>query len=445
MTADSKNPTSDTARQFFAAQGKQAGAAVLSDPNGGWTAVLTRETAECEYYYLYQHGNGNDQATGSFTLTTLTIGPMPQEVRGQDGPPDLAASANPCKDPPWLAGQFPSFKLAGCAFKPYATVDLDLPTGAREVAVHVLTTHYSISDAKQTPVALLVARNYETALRGLGARAVSDPARPPQPILTRTTPEGEFWYLYRQGSGNADAVGSYTLTTVQVAPLAREVEARDGSLPLEATPCQDPPWLARQFAYFKLDHCDVRDFDRIEVDLPAGAKLLEGRLLANHYSLTDPSKAPVALVMARNYSEALEQIGASLVSDPARHGQVVLTRATPQGTFWYIYSQGSGNDEEVGAYTLTTLLVGPMPQEVEVKDATAPIDISGTVCKPPPWLVRQFAYFRLDRCDVRDFDTVTLDLPDGKRMLSGQVIDDAFVQSDPSKDPVTFVLRQNYT
>jgi outer membrane protein OmpA-like peptidoglycan-associated protein len=446
LTDPSKDPANETARRFFAEQGKKAGATLVSEPDGGWQAVLRHQTPAGDFYYMYTHGGGNDQSTTAFTLTTIKIGPPPQEVRVQNTPQNLAGSVDPCKNPPWLAAQYSYFKLASCEFKDWAAIELDLAAGHKTVAGHMLRTVYELTDEKRDPVALLPAKNYATALLGLGAHLVSEPDKNREPVLTRTTPEGEFWYIYRQSSGNDDSVGSYSLITIQVAPMVQEVEARDSPRPLESSlnPCANPPWLVKQFAYFKLDHCGVREFDRIELDLPSGLKTAEGLMLTTEYTLTDPKKEPVALVPWENYVNALKRIGASLVSDPERHGEAVLTRTTPQGEFWYVYRQSQGNDDGVGSYTLTTMRIGPMPQDVVVRDTTEPVDARGTACQPPPWLVRQFPYFRLDHCDSRDFDTITLQLPDGPKILSGHVIENSYVQSDNSKDPVTFALRQNY-
>jgi len=45
LTDKSKDPTNETARRYYAEQGQKAGAKLMSDPNGGWSATLTKTTS----------------------------------------------------------------------------------------------------------------------------------------------------------------------------------------------------------------------------------------------------------------------------------------------------------------------------------------------------------------------------------------------------------------
>jgi hypothetical protein len=128
-------------------------------------------------------------------------------------------------------------------------------------------------------------------------------------------------------------------------------------------------------------------------------------------------------VARRFYAEQGTKLGAQLKSDPNSGWSAILTKKTPQGELWYSYTHGDGNEESTGSYTLTTVQVAPLVLNVKVKaDPTALEDAKSF--KDPGWLVHQFSYFKLSECSVKDFDTVTLDLPDGQKPVAGRVMED---------------------
>jgi len=179
----------------------------------------------------------------------------------------------------------------------------------------------------------------------------------------RSTPQGDFYYLFLQTQGSDSGAGSYQLVTVQVAPMPQDVVVRD-EIPPPAPPgraCALPPWLVKQFAYFRLDRCDERDFDAVELDLPGGKKTLAGRVIHDDFVLADSHKVAVTFVVRDNYINALQGIGAKLISNPDDISQAVLTRQTPQAEFWFINHETSGNDKSIGAYALTSVQVGGPP------------------------------------------------------------------------------------
>ena len=224
---------------------------------------------------------------------------------------------------------------------------------------------YLLTDRARDPVALFVWQNYVNALQQSGAKLVSDPRAHNRAILTHEAPTGTFWYIYDHTSGNDDATGTYRLTTEQVAPMRQNVQVRDTTALLDTqdNACKDPPWLVRQFDYFRLSHCDTRDFDSITLRLPGGDKTLAGHILRTDYVQSDKSRTPVTAVLRDNYVNTLQSIGARLVSDPHSIFQAVLTRPTPQGKFRYIYAHTRGNDQSTGSYSLTTVQVGGPTQK----------------------------------------------------------------------------------
>ena len=69
---------------------------------------------------------------------------------------------------------------------------------------------------------------------------------------------------------------------------------------------------------------------------------------------------------------------------------------------------------------------------------------SGKVCANPPWLVKQFAYFAVARCDYRDFDQLVVSLPDGDHTLTGRILTTNYALSDEVRDPVAAFVERNY-
>ncbi|MBS2029097.1 MAG: OmpA family protein [Deltaproteobacteria bacterium] len=214
LVDESKNPSNEKARNYFAAQGKRSGATLMSDPQGGWSCTLTRKDAQGEHWYEYAHGSGNDESTGSFTLTTVDLGALKQEVVVREAPTDWNYQTNPCKDPPWLVKQFGYFKIDSCSVSDFDQETLSTPDGDLTLAGHFYRVTYALTDPKKNPVAHAVWQNYVDALKGLGAKLVTKPDEDFKALLTRKTPHGEQWFLYEHGSGNSDSTTSYSLTYV---------------------------------------------------------------------------------------------------------------------------------------------------------------------------------------------------------------------------------------
>ena len=278
----------------------------------------------------------------------------------------LAADKAGCRDPEWAPARLPGFEIEDCGQKTWVSVDLELAGGTRTIQGRRSTVTYELKDPSRDPPNEKARRFYAEQGKKFGAQLMSDPEGGWSAILTKKTPQGELWYSYAHGSGNDESTGSYTLTTLQVAPLVQEVQVRADATPLEADPktCKDPGWLVRQLAAFRLDECSVRDFDTVNLELADGTKPVAGRVLETHYVLTDESRNPVPYAVWKNYVSALEGIGAKLLTDANDHNRAVLSRKTPQGEYWYVYMHGSGNEESTTTYSLVTLLAGgPAPKK----------------------------------------------------------------------------------
>jgi len=362
---ESKNPSNAAAREFHVAAGKKAGATPVTDPGKGWNAILTQKTPQGEYWYIYEHGSGNDASTTSYTLTTWKILPLQQDVVAQPMQASLPAPGGACGNPPWLVKQFAYFKVDTCEARSWDQVKLELPSGEKVLEGRRLTVNYKLTDDSKDPTAFAVQKNYIAALQKIGAKLMSNPTRNATATLMQKTPAGEFWYTYEHGSGNDDSTTSYSLTTVELAPFPQVVVAQvpQGALldDMQGKGCKNPPWLVKQFDYYKLTDCSKEDLDSITLDLPSGRKTLAGRFLELNYTLTDDKKDASARYVQKNYVNALEKIGATLVSRPDDINNAVLTQKMPQGELWYIYKHTGGNDESTSSYSLAALQVGGPP------------------------------------------------------------------------------------
>ena len=365
LSDDPKNASNGAARGFFAAAGQRAGGQLVSDPNEGWSAVLTARTQQGEAWWIYTHGSGNEAETGSFTLTTLQIVPFPQEVQVRADAPRLDITGTDCRPPPWLSRQFPYYRFDGCRISDYDRVTLDLPGGAQTIAGLVVHADYRLTDDAKDQTAAYIWRNYADALRGSGAKLVSDPERRMDAALTRETANGPVWMLYQHGDGNDDSTRSYRLTTIEPGPMPQEIQARatDTALETHTNTCADPPWLTRQFPYFERGTCAHEDFGTLELDLPDGKKTLAGHILRTSYGVSDSRRDPARFFVRDNFVNALRLIGATLVSDPEDLKLVVMTRPIPQGEMTYIYQQTAGTDQAAHGYELVTVQQGgPAPK-----------------------------------------------------------------------------------
>jgi outer membrane protein OmpA-like peptidoglycan-associated protein len=362
LAEGAKDHAAEEIRRFYAAAGRKAGAA-LKSVDEGYNAALQKQSPAGEEWYLYTHGAGNEQSTGSFTLTTLHVEPLRQEVTAQAMSAPLSRKPG-CADPPWLKKQFDYFKRASCEYKDANELELSLAAGSKTVSGRYLEVSYELSDAKRDPAARAVLLNYVAALQAIGARLVSDPDDGSNGTLLQQTPYGQIWYIYEHGGGNEASTESYTLKTLQVDAFPQEVVAQAVSGPLaqSGAHCADPPWLKKQFDYFRIEDCGYRDLDQVVVDLAGGKpKTLAGRYFEITYQLTDEKRTPAALTVKKNYVNALQAIGAKLVSQPDDIYTAVLTQKTSAGEFWYIYRHGSGNEGATGSYSLLTVEVGGPP------------------------------------------------------------------------------------
>ncbi len=441
----SNGPTAAAARTFYLQQAQKTGAKLASDPSDGWKVVFTDKSAKGEFWYLYEHGNGNETSTGSYTLTTIHVVPLLQQVQAQAMKAAPDPTSKQCGNPPWLVKQFTHYKIDSCDGRSHDQVQVDLPGGAKTLEGARTATYYAVDDGKNAETDDSVQKNYIAALKAIGATLVSDPSDESKAVFTQKTPLGEFWYIYAGGSGNSDSRSTYSLTTVQVAALDQQVQTQPMKSPLDTlAKCSDPPWVVKQFPQYKVSDCDNRIWDVVSVDLASGSKTVEGKRTEVTYALSDENKNETAVTIQKNYVQAFKAMGATTLSDLSQANRVVATQKNAAGEFWFIYSHGSGNDESTTSYSLTTVQIAPFPQVVQAQLMKSGLTPQSKPCRNPDWLVKQFGYFAIEECSYRDFDSVTLDLPAGKKVVAGRVLTTDFRLTDPNQTPTQFYAYRNY-
>lgn len=365
-TGESVKVSANDAEAYQIKMAEKAGAKLMTAPDSVYSAVLLRKSAKGEVWYIYSHSGGSDEETDGYELTTVEVQPLKQDVvaKAMTAPMDVSAKA--CTNPPWLVKQFSYFKITECDKKTYDTAQYDLADGSKTISGKKLAVTYELTDETKSPAALAVQKNFVNALEAIGAKLKTDPESSFNAVLTMTTPNGEYWFIYDHGSGNDDETGSYTLTTFEVGAFPQVVVAQPIKEPLDtqAKTCTGPPWLVKQFDIFKVDSCNNRDFDTVTLTLPDGDKAIAGRVLETDYQLTDEAHTPTAAYVRKNYVNALQKIGAKLMSDPDDIFNAVLMQKTPLGEFWYSYVHTSGSEGATGSYSLTTIQVGGPPPKV---------------------------------------------------------------------------------
>lgn len=273
--------------------------------------------------------------------------------------PVVAAGA--CQAPFWAPQAPAGYHIDSCESHEWTELEVNVAGGTRKVAGSSNAVTYQLAEGAKDHSAEEMRKFYIAAGRKAGASLRSEDEGY-NATLQKQGPGGEDWLVYEHGSGNEESTSSFTLTTLHVQAMRQEVMAQLLSAPLTGQAhCANPPWLKKQFDYFKLEACNYRDLDQLALDLPDGRKHLVGRYLESTYALTDESRDATALTVRKNYVNALQAIGAKLVSNPEDIYQAVLTQKTPLGDLWYIYRHGSGNEHSTQSYSLLTLEVGGPP------------------------------------------------------------------------------------
>lgn len=363
----------------------KAGGRQLSAADNHTEILLVSGAAGAETYYYYHLLGSEDDAQG-VELRTISVTRLPREVETRPLAAPFAATGN-CADPAWLVRTMATFKRDSCHVWDWASDTVGVADGPeRIVEGRKQVVNYMLADETRPPTSVQLQRNFLDAFKAMGATILSSEEDEGHVVATQAGPAGEVWYQYQCGGGNSEGCGSFSVTTMIVEPFKREVAVRDmpEGLQQQAKGCGDPPWLAKQFASYKLDRCDYQDFAPLELTMPDGTtKTLAGRVLVIDYALTDEAHVRLPAAIRRNYVEALQEAGATLLTDPNDLSQAILTQKRSAGEYWYIYRTGGGNSEGTGSYTLTTLQIGgPPPKSCKIEVYGVNFDFDKSVLRP---------------------------------------------------------------
>jgi len=394
-------------------------------------------------------GQKKTEPAAAAPAASSTVAPAPQVAAAPiTAAPDPAHDKAGCAVPAWAPERIVGFAVGSCESRAWAQLDVNAPAAGGQQTLAGARDYVTFAVVDQTKTPTAMAARMAIVNQGLksGAVLVSRPDDEDDAVLRRQTPQGDFWYVYDHGNGNSSSTGSYTLTTLRVAPLAQEAQARPMTAPLVAQPdtCGDAPWVVKPLAAFKVSGCEGRTWERTTISLPGGDKTLEGARLSVTHELTDEKLSPVARAVTRNWTNALQAMGAKLASKPDDEDRAVFTQMTPAGEFWYESEHGSGNSDYTAGYTLTTIQVMPFPQQLAVRPLTGPLAPADKTCGDPPWVTRQLTDYKASTCNYRDFDQVKVTLPDGDHVLAGRVLTVDYSLPDPKHVQTPFFVETNY-
>lgn len=343
-----------------------------------------------------------------------------------------------CADPGWAPKRLAGFEPSGCDQRAWDSFHVELAGGERDLEGRRAWVDYSPPDGKS--VARGAARAaFVAQAEAHGAKLMSPPNTDPA-VLSH----GDTWYLYVATGGNSEEIGSYRLTTIDVAPLKQEVMLKPmtGELVVGARDCADPPWLAAGLGLYKRADCESRGWDVVAAQLVSGPQEIEGRRATVGYDAIDQAKIVAPLAAQRNFAAAMKKLGAEVLSDPKAANVVTARLRAAGGEMWLLFEQAGGNEESLSGFRLTTVQVGPLPQVVVAKLVSGTIDTSA--CADPPWLVKGYTKFKRGLCTNRDLDTLTVHTSDGDKVLAGSVFDVSYQLEDQSQTPTSLAVQRNF-
>ncbi|MBV8762561.1 MAG: OmpA family protein [Deltaproteobacteria bacterium] len=253
LSDEAKDAAAQKVRDFYAAAGTKAGAKVVSSPDNGYGVTLQKG----DTYYVYEHGNGNENSTGSFTLRTITPGKLVQSVVAKTPPAALDASADKCVDPPWLVKGMPGYTLTSCTPRDLDALTIATASGDKTLVGKILEHEYTLAEGAKSPVASLVQRNFIAAFEKIGAKVVSKRDDVYVAVATQKTSHGDVWYIYHHGAGNEDNTGTYILTTIEVGGPQKQCKLEIYGVHFDTDKAtikpESEPVLGQVLAMFKAD------------------------------------------------------------------------------------------------------------------------------------------------------------------------------------------------
>src|SRR3954470_10182191 len=139
----------------------------------------------------------------------------------------------------------------------------------------------------------------------------------------------------------------------------------------DAEKSKDYPALKR-WPHSHIDSYSDKDFDAFEFETPENNTRVEGRTIHISYNFDEGTEEPSELKLLRNYQNALEKAGWTVLTKPDAH--VVIAKLAKEGKeVWVQVRPGSGG------YYFDIVEKGEMKQEVSASDMLDELNASGHV------------------------------------------------------------------
>ncbi len=134
---------------------------------------------------------------------------------------------------------------------------------------------------------------------------------------------------------------------------------------------KDYPALKR-WPHSHIESYSDKDFDAFEFETPDNSTRVEGRTIHLSYNYDEGTEEPSELKLLRNYQNALEKAGWTVVTKPDAH--LVIAKLSKDGKeVWVQVRPGSGG------YYFDIVEKGEMKQEVSASDMLDELNASGHV------------------------------------------------------------------
>jgi outer membrane protein OmpA-like peptidoglycan-associated protein len=164
--------------------------------------------------------------------------------------------------------------------------------------------------------------------------------------------------------------------------------------------CKDHPLLTRMPGFY-LDDCEEFEFDAFELKNEKGDKFsVEGHKYKNYYYLKEGAKRPSQLQIVRNYQNAIQKIGGTLLYKDSSNANAYMKAKSGNKVIWIGIEQ---DNWQGSTYYLTILEEEAMVQQVVANAASMAQDIKNT-----GHVALYGIYFDFDKAEVKPESDPTL-------------------------------------
>lgn len=164
--------------------------------------------------------------------------------------------------------------------------------------------------------------------------------------------------------------------------------------------CKDHPLLTRMPGFY-LDDCEEFEFDAFQLKNEKGEEIsVEGHKFKMYYYLEEGAKRPSQLQIVRNYQNAIQKIGGTLLYKDHYDAQAYMKAKSGNKVIWVGIEQ---DNWQGSTYYLTILEEEEMVQDVVANAASMAQDIKNT-----GHVALYGIYFDFDKAEVKPESNPTL-------------------------------------